>query len=128
MNDAGRVYANGARALELIIVDEPAVGLDPEERNRFLSLLAEIGENAVIAVSTHIVEAAADLGPRMAVPANGRIRLEGAPVELISTRLVARRAVGHGLSDTAPGNGFTAVEDHAEDVHLATLAQSRCAA
>ncbi|MFX9042673.1 ATP-binding cassette domain-containing protein, partial [Acinetobacter baumannii] len=40
----------------LIIVDEPTAGLDPEERNRFLNLLAEIGENVVIILSTHIVE------------------------------------------------------------------------
>ena len=41
---------------ELIIVDEPTAGLDPEERNRFLNLLAEIGENVVVILSTHIVE------------------------------------------------------------------------
>ena len=37
----------------LIIVDEPTAGLDPEERNRFLNLLAEIGENVVVILSTH---------------------------------------------------------------------------
>ena len=46
---------------ELIIVDEPTAGLDPEERNRFLNLLAEIGENVVVILSTHIVEDVADL-------------------------------------------------------------------
>ena len=59
----------------LIIVDEPTAGLDPEERNRFLNLLAEIGENVVIILSTHIVEDVADLCPRMAVLAGGRIQL-----------------------------------------------------
>jgi len=39
----------------LVIVDEPTAGLDPEERNRFLNLLAEIGENVVVILSTHIV-------------------------------------------------------------------------
>src|SRR5215218_1915493 len=68
---------------ELIIVDEPTAGLDPEERNRFLNLLAEIGENVVVILSTHIVEDVSDLCPRMAVLANGRIQLEGAPIELI---------------------------------------------
>ena len=62
---------------ELIIVDEPTAGLDPEERNRFLNLLAEIGENVVVILSTHIVEDVSDLCPRMAVLANGRIQLEG---------------------------------------------------
>ncbi|VWX47241.1 ABC transporter ATP-binding protein [Novosphingobium sp. 9U] len=42
---------------ELIIVDEPTAGLDPEERNRFLNLLAGIGENVVVILSTHIVDA-----------------------------------------------------------------------
>ena len=52
---------------ELIIVDEPTAGLDPEERNRFLNLLAEIGDNVVVILSTHIVDDVADLCPRMAV-------------------------------------------------------------
>src|SRR3712207_1949544 len=68
---------------QLVIVDEPTAGLDPEERNRFLNLLAEIGENVVVILSTHIVEDVSDLCPRMAVIANGRILLEGAPLELI---------------------------------------------
>ena len=65
---------------ELIIVDEPTAGLDPEERNRFLNLLAEIGENVVVILSTHIVEDVADLCPLMAVlaerphPAAGQAR------------------------------------------------------
>ena len=67
----------------LIIVDEPTAGLDPEERNRFLNLLAEIGENVVVILSTHIVEDVSDLCPRMAVLADGRVQLEGAPLELI---------------------------------------------
>ena len=62
---------------ELIIVDEPTAGLDPEERNRFLNLLAEIGENVVVILSTHIVEDVSDLCPRMAVLADGRVQLEG---------------------------------------------------
>src|SRR3954467_818799 len=68
---------------DLIIVDEPTAGLDPEERNRFLNLLAEIGDRVVVILSTHIVEDVADLCPLMAVLANGRILLQGAPLELI---------------------------------------------
>jgi ABC-type multidrug transport system ATPase subunit len=140
---------------ELIIVDEPTAGLDPEERNRFLNLLAEIGENVVVILSTHIVEDVADLCPRMAVLAGGRIQLEGAPLELIqstkgriwmkvidrteleeyrqkyeliSTRLFAGRTVVHILSDQDPGNGFVSVEGGLEDVYFTTLAQSRRAA
>ncbi|MGA9582042.1 MAG: ABC transporter ATP-binding protein [Allosphingosinicella sp.] len=140
---------------ELIIVDEPTAGLDPEERNRFLNLLAEIGENVVVILSTHIVEDVSDLCPRMAVLAGGRIQLEGAPLELIrstkgriwmkviergevddyrekyeliSTRLFAGRTVIHILADSDPGNGFESVEGGLEDVYFSTLAQSRRAA
>ncbi|MBU1540390.1 MAG: ABC transporter ATP-binding protein [Alphaproteobacteria bacterium] len=140
---------------ELIIVDEPTAGLDPEERNRFLNLLAEVGENVVIILSTHIVEDVTDLCPRMAVLAGGKIQLEGAPVELthalegrvwrktidkadlaaqqasrnvISTRLFAGRTVIHVLSDTNPGDGFERAPGGLEDVYLATVNASRRAA
>ena len=140
---------------DLIIVDEPTAGLDPEERNRFLNLLAEIGENVVVILSTHIVEDVSDLCPRMAVIADGRIRLEGAPLELIaatrgriwmkavergglerirerrqliSTRLFAGRTIVHILSDEDPGDGFAPVEGGLEDVYFTTLAQARRAA
>lgn len=137
---------------ELIIVDEPTAGLDPEERNRFLNLLAEIGENVVVILSTHIVEDVADLCPRMAVIVDGRIRLEGAPRELIarargtvwaktiargeldayretheviSTRLFAGATIVHVLSDSDPGDGFAPVEGGLEDVYFSTLATTR---
>ncbi|HET9509619.1 MAG TPA: ABC transporter ATP-binding protein [Sphingomonas sp.] len=137
---------------ELIIVDEPTAGLDPEERNRFLNLLAEIGENVVVILSTHIVEDVADLCPRMAVLAGGRIQLEGAPLDLIqrargtvwaktiarddldavraryeviSTRLFAGRTIVHVLADGDPGDGFTLVDGGLEDVYFSTLAHSR---
>jgi ABC-type multidrug transport system ATPase subunit len=81
---------------ELIIVDEPTAGLDPEERNRFLNLLAEVGENVVVILSTHIVEDVTDLCPRMSVLAGGRIQLEGAPGGLedvyLATVNASRRA------------------------------------
>jgi ABC-type multidrug transport system ATPase subunit len=55
----------------LIIVDEPTAGLDPEERVRFLNLLSELGENAVVILSTHIVEDVSELCSRMAVISRG---------------------------------------------------------
>jgi ABC-2 type transport system ATP-binding protein len=140
---------------ELIIVDEPTAGLDPEERNRFLNLLAEIGQSVVVILSTHIVEDVSDLCPRMAVLADGRVQLEGAPqelmqstrgkiwtkvierselarvreqYELLSTRLFAGRTVVHILSDGDPGNGFTPVDAGLQDVYFCTLAESRRAA
>ncbi|HEX7681502.1 MAG TPA: ABC transporter ATP-binding protein, partial [Thermoanaerobaculia bacterium] len=52
---------------KLIIVDEPTAGLDPEERVRFHNLLAEIGENVVVILSTHIVDDVSDLCSQMAI-------------------------------------------------------------
>ncbi|WP_404713864.1 ABC transporter ATP-binding protein [Sphingomonas sp. MMS24-J13] len=140
---------------QLIIVDEPTAGLDPEERNRFLNLLGEIGDEVVVILSTHIVEDVADLCPRMAVLAGGRILLEGAPLDLIeatrgriwqktiarselddhreryrviSTRLFAGRTIIHVMSDTDPGEGFAPVRGGLEDVYFSTLDASRRAA
>lgn len=132
----------------LIIVDEPTAGLDPEESHRFLNLLSEIGENVVVILSTHIVEDVADLCPRMAVLAGGKIVLEGAPSELmksqagriwkktinkteladyekaynvISTRLFAGAPFVHVLSDDKPAPGFEATHGGLEDIYFATL-------
>jgi ABC-type multidrug transport system ATPase subunit len=136
----------------LIIVDEPTAGLDPEERNRFLNLLAEIGENVVVILSTHIVEDVTDLCPSMAIIADGKIVRTGAPAALvkeldgriwiktvdksdlaslrdqykvISTRLFGGRTVAHVLSDTDPGDGFSAHHGGLEDVYFSTLRASR---
>ena len=139
---------------ELIIVDEPTAGLDPEERNRFLNLLAEIGENVVVILSTHIVEDVSDLCPSMAIIAGGRVQQQGAPRDLIaathgrvwsktirrdelddyqaahvviSTRLFAGQTIIHILADLPPA-GFAPVEAGLEDVYFSTLADLRRAA
>jgi len=70
---------------QLIIVDEPTAGLDPEERNRFLNLLGEIGENVIVILSTHIVEDIRDLCKNMAVLDKGQIVLTGKPSVLIAS-------------------------------------------
>ena len=67
---------------DLIIVDEPTAGLDPEERNRFHNLLVSLGEEKVIILSTHIVEDVSELCLNMAVLGNGEILLEGNPLEV----------------------------------------------
>ena len=67
----------------LIIVDDPTAGLDPEERHRVLDLLATCGENAVVILSTHLVEDVADLCPRMAMLVAGKVCLESTPAEAI---------------------------------------------
>ena len=124
----------------LIIVDEPTAGLDPEERNRFLNLLAEIGENTVVILSTHIVEDVTDLCPRMAIIAAGQVRLAGEPRAAIrsldrlvhehavlSTRLVAGKPVVHVLADANPGEGFDAVPASLEDVYFGELRRAALA-
>jgi ABC-type multidrug transport system ATPase subunit len=66
---------------ELIIVDEPTAGLDPEERLRFYHLLAELAENRIVVLSTHIVEDVAVLCPRFAVIRGGRLLALTTPAE-----------------------------------------------
>ena len=142
-------------APRLIIVDEPTAGLDPEERNRFLNLLAEIGENVVVLLSTHIVADVTDLCPAMAIISQGRIVKTGAPTSLIdslkgriwmksvdkgglteahvqhnviSSRLFSGRTVLHVLADNDPGDGFVLTPGGLEDVYFSTLGQTSRAA
>ncbi|GJL96685.1 MAG: multidrug ABC transporter ATP-binding protein [Hyphobacterium sp.] len=133
---------------QLIIVDEPTAGLDPEERNRFHNLLSEIGENVVVILSTHIVEDVADLCPQMAILNQGKIVAEGAPAALISglegkvwmkriskaelpehrtryrvisTRLTQGQVLIHVQADAAPDEGFEPVAPDLEDVYFSTI-------
>jgi len=140
---------------ELIIVDEPTAGLDPEERNRFHNLLASIGENKVVILSTHIVDDVEELCEKLAVLAAGQIQLAGHPSELvstltgrvwrksilkeeleehqqkfdvISTRLKAGRTIVHVLADEQPCETFEQLSPDLEDVYFSTLFSSRKAA
>jgi ABC-type multidrug transport system ATPase subunit len=63
----------------LIIVDEPTAGLDPEERHRFYRLLAELGKDRIVVLSTHIVEDVATLCPRMAIIRSGTVMANTTP-------------------------------------------------
>ena len=67
---------------DLIIVDEPTAGLDPMERNRFYNLLSELGEDAVVILSTHIVEDVSTLCNDMAIIGQGEVLLTGKPYEI----------------------------------------------
>jgi len=129
----------------LLIVDEPTAGLDPVERHRFLNLLAEIGEDVVVILSTHIVEDVRELCRSMAIINQGEVILSGDPsrvledvrgriwrrsvakpdlpamqqrFDVISTRLVAGMPVVHVYSETDPGEGFMPVEPDLEDVYF----------
>lgn len=64
---------------QIIIVDEPTAGLDPEERNRFNNLLSEIGEQVIIILSTHLVEDVRNLCTHMAIMKNGQLVATGQP-------------------------------------------------
>jgi ABC-2 type transport system ATP-binding protein len=133
----------------LVIVDEPTAGLDPEERVRFHNLLAEIGENVIVILSTHIVSDVSDLCGDMAIIDKGRVLLTGQPSDLtrrlegrvwqkaiargdlgatkslypvISTRLAAGRTLVHVVADAFPGEGFACVAPTLEDVYFAAIA------
>jgi len=135
---------------KLIIVDEPTAGLDPEESNRFLNLLSEIGENVIVILSTHIVEDVRDLCPKMAILSNGKIITQGNPSELvatingkiwskivpkkdvdvykkafdvISTKLVSGETQIRVLSETKPETGFEIITPNLEDFYFTTLFQ-----
>lgn len=68
---------------KIIIVDEPTAGLDPEERNRFNSLLSDISREVVVILSTHLVEDVKNLCSEMTIMNRGRILKTGKPKELI---------------------------------------------
>jgi ABC-2 type transport system ATP-binding protein len=132
---------------QLIIVDEPTAGLDPAERLRFLNLLAELGQQAVVILSTHIVEDVSELCSRMAIINKGQIRLEADPLSaiatlrgrvylkevarselaaysashaVISTKLLAGRTVIRVLADQPPA-GFEPIDPSLEDVYFAAM-------
>ena len=140
---------------ELIIVDEPTAGLDPAERIRFHNLLAEIGEQVVVILSTHIVEDVSDLCSRMAIISRGRVLMSGEPAEAIreiegkvwrrsvpradleaiekehtvlTTKLVGGKTYVHVFHDDDPGEGFEGVKVSLEDVYFSTLKEAEKAA
>ncbi|WP_018618059.1 ABC transporter ATP-binding protein [Spirosoma luteum] len=133
----------------LIIVDEPTAGLDPAERNRFHNLLAEIGENTIVILSTHIVEDVTNLCSDMAIICLGEVVATGNPNELvkdlngkiwqksvekseietyrqshriISTQLKGGKTRLHAYSDI-PLADFDSVSPDLEDVYFAKISE-----
>ena len=133
---------------QLIIVDEPTAGLDPEERIRFHNLLAEIGEDIVVILSTHMIDDVTDLCSRMAVLTEGRVLLQGEPngliqnlkgkvwtrhIEkaqlsayqrdhhLISSHLAGGRTQIRVLATNNTGSGFLPTEAQLADVYFSAL-------
>jgi ABC-type multidrug transport system ATPase subunit len=134
---------------QLIIVDEPTAGLDPQERVRFHNLLSDIGADKTVLLSTHIVSDVADLCANMAIIHKGQVLLCGEPARLIegieehiwarfvdkaelplfqkqhtviSTRLRAGRTLIHVYAEGDPGMGFEEAHASLEDVYFATIA------
>lgn len=132
----------------LIIVDEPTAGLDPEERARFHNLLAEIGQNIIVILSTHIVGDVSDLCHAMAILHKGRVLLSAEPgaavrsisgkvwektidrhdlqaqrekYRVLSTRLVAGRTRLRVYSETYLDDQFNAAQPDLEDVYFAAI-------
>ncbi len=64
---------------QLLIVDEPTAGLDPEERLRFYNILSEIGSDVTVILSTHIVSDVADLCQNFAIINNGKVLVQTTP-------------------------------------------------
>jgi ABC-type multidrug transport system ATPase subunit len=69
---------------ELLLLDEPTAGLDPEQRVRFRGLLREVAGQSTVFVSTHLVEDVAAACNELAIMERGRIVFRGAPVDLTS--------------------------------------------
>ena len=132
---------------KLLIVDEPTAGLDPAERRRFQNLLAEVGEEIVVILSTHLVDDVSELCPRLAIMGEGRILKTGEPRSLsdelrgrlwscvvphgaaeelrtrhtvLSSRLKAGLTEVRVLADQPPAE-MAAASPTLEDVYFATL-------
>ena len=69
---------------ELLIVDEPTVGLDPEERVRFRTLLSELAHDRIVLLSTHIVSDLESTATRIVLIAKGRLVADGTPEALLA--------------------------------------------
>ncbi|WP_353266049.1 ABC transporter ATP-binding protein [Gemmatimonas sp.] len=135
----------------LLIVDEPTAGLDPTERNRFLNLLADIGHDVVVILSTHIVEDVRELCSHMAIINQGQVVVQGEPERLldevrghiwrcivpraqaddyraryqvISSRMAAGNTVLHVYATSSPGDGFEPVEPDIEDLYFHRVADA----
>jgi ABC-type multidrug transport system ATPase subunit len=133
---------------KIIIVDEPTAGLDPTERNRFLNLLSEIGEQIIIILSTHIVDDVKELCSQMAIINNGTVTFEGHPIDaiqkvngkiwkkimsktefkelpkeykLISSKLNSGKIEVHVWSDSSINSGFEQTNPELEDVYFSVI-------
>lgn len=140
---------------QLLIVDEPTAGLDPEERVRFRNLLSELSGERVVILSTHIVSDVEAVATNIAILAHGQLLAQGTPEALLSSvdgkvwevivpspelavlrqrfliSSTAHRSDGvHArvVSEARPASAARQVEPNLEDAYLAALASQRNAA
>lgn len=133
---------------KLIIVDEPTAGLDPGERNRFYNLLAEVGKEVIVILSTHIVDDVRELCTNMAIMNAGEIVYHGSPQKaidelngkvyqrivtrdeledfannyaIISNKMIGGQPLIHVYSEANPENGFELVQPNLEDVFFSRI-------
>jgi ABC-2 type transport system ATP-binding protein len=88
---------------DLLLLDEPTAGLDPEQRVEFRALLREIGEDATVIVSTHLAEDVGTACYQVAMMLDGRIVFCGPTAELIA------RGTSQAVGDTPLERGYAAV-------------------
>jgi ABC-2 type transport system ATP-binding protein len=88
---------------ELLLLDEPTAGLDPEQRVRFRALLRELGQQATVVVSTHLVEDVGTACSQVALMDQGKVVFQGTPAELTA------RGTDQGTGDAPLERGYTAV-------------------
>ena len=88
---------------DLLLLDEPTAGLDPEQRVQFRSLMRVLGESATVIVSTHLVEDVGAACAEVALMSDGKIVFRGTPAELTA------RGEGHGVGDAPLERGYSAV-------------------
>jgi ABC-2 type transport system ATP-binding protein len=88
---------------ELLLLDEPTAGLDPEQRVQFRALLRDLGERATVVVSTHLVEDVGAACTEVALMDQGKIVFHGTPGELTA------RGEGHSTGDAPLERGYSAV-------------------
>ena len=89
---------------ELLLLDEPTAGLDPEQRIAFRALIRDLGQAATVIVSTHLVEDVGAACSEVALMSDGQIVFRGTPAEL-----TARGEAGHGIGDAPLERGYSAI-------------------